>query len=524
MARKSNGFNLSQKLRDLASLGTNFDDMVKNSGASYTKGRVTDPVSGKTSTEYDIMVDASQMSLTNNTGNKSLRDKDFKTRRGKYRQYAREDVLDDILDKVADEAIVYDDDNFFLHPKLEDSDLIKDNVKKKVEKELDTKFRQIYRMLGFDDENMGWAFFKKFLIDGAIAFEILYDDLKNPTEIVGFKELDATKLEPSTDKDGNQVWVFRNNDYTQSTPEFRYDSQIIYISYNNRSLDGHYSYVERLIRPFNMYHIMRKTRVIWAVMSSQQRTKFIIPTAGKSKNRARESLRKLMHNYNEQVSFDDEMGQVSVDGSTNFPFRKQVFVPETSSGTPKVESLPNSQVDLSDTSQIQEFRKELIMVSKIPMSRFDVEGGNSDPSWNINAEDATRSEIQFGRFINRLRTIFQTIITKPLWISLTLEFKELQDDENLRTLLKVNFNRYNMFEELKNLELMKKRAEIIGDIQKKLAEQDNPREIPFFDLKYLITQIMGENFSEEDLKENDKYKEKRRASSEDTGGGGVGGF
>lgn len=269
MARNKDGFKVSEFIRKLSSLGTHYDDMVKNTGGTTTKGRVTDAVTGKTSTEYDIMVDASQMSFTNNTGNKSLREKNLVERRGKYREYAREDLLDDLLDKVTDEAIVYDDDNFFLQPRLEDSDLIKDDVKKKVEKEMDTQFRQIYSMLGFDDENTGWAFFKKFLIDGAIAFEILYDDINKPTEIVGFKELDAANLEPSTDQDGNMVWVIKSDDYTQTNPDFKYDSQVIYISYNNRSLDGHHSYVERLIRPFNMYHIMKKTRVIWAVMSSQ---------------------------------------------------------------------------------------------------------------------------------------------------------------------------------------------------------------------------------------------------------------
>ncbi len=518
MANRKEGFTVSKFLRKLSSLGTNYDDMVKSSGGTYTKGRVTDPVSGKTSTEYDLMVDASAMSFTSNIGSTSLRDKSLAERRKKYREYAREDIMDDLLDKVSDEAIVYDEDNLFLKPHFEDSDLLKKNVKQKIEKEMQTEFMKIYNMLGFHDENMGWSFFKKFLIDGAIAFEILYDDIKNPSEIIGFKELDAAKLEPTVDSEGNQVWVIKTSDHTETRPEFKYDSQIIYIPYNNRSLDSHFSYVERLIRPFNMYHIMRKTRVIWAVMSSQQRTKFIIPTAGKSKNRARESLRKLMHNYNEQVHFNDESGQVSVDGQTNFPFRKQVFVPETSAGTPKVEDLPNNPVDLSDTDQLQEFRKELILVSKIPTSRFDLQEAKGDPSWNISAEEATRSEIQFSRFINRLRTIYQALIVKPLWISLTMKFEELEGDENLKTLLKVRFNRYNMFEELKNLEVMKKKAEVIGDLQKKLAEAENPREEPFFDLKFLIQKHMNDFFTDEDIKKSEEMK-KERGGGDDEGGG-----
>ena len=50
----------------------------------------------------------------------------------------------------------------------------------------------------------------------------------------------------------------------------------------------------------------------------------------------------------------------------------------------------------------------------------------SPPSWELNAEGTTREEIKFSRFITRLRSIFQEILIKPLWLQMCLDFPELR--------------------------------------------------------------------------------------------------
>ena len=74
----------------------------------------------------------------------------------------------------------------------------------------------------------------------------------------------------------------------------------------------------------------------------------------------------------------------------------------------------------------------------------------------INAEGMTRDEIKFGRFINRLRSTFQEIIVKPLWIQMTLDYPDLMNDDSFKAQIGVKFNKYNIFEEMKEMELLQK--------------------------------------------------------------------
>ena len=151
---------------------------------------------------------------------------------------------------------------------------------------------------------------------------------------------------------------------------------------------------------------MEHSRIIWATVNASYKTKFIIPVGGKSKTRAKQSLGTLMQNYREQIDFDTNSGELKVNGKTMMPFNKEYWLPESDNGTPQVENIGNDGPDLSDTEALKYFREKLIKVSKIPLSRFDME---SPPSWELNAEGTTRDEIKFSRFVNSIRSTFQEI-------------------------------------------------------------------------------------------------------------------
>jgi len=59
----------------------------------------------------------------------------------------------------------------------------------------------------------------------------------------------------------------------------------------------------------------------------QKYTKFVIPTNGMSKSQAKESVAKLMQSYKEDVNFDSESGEITVNGKPNIPFSKQIWIP-----------------------------------------------------------------------------------------------------------------------------------------------------------------------------------------------------
>lgn len=496
---------VSKALKSLSSFGMMYDDMVlKNSKAIGINedrfGWRLDPrnVAGG---EYDDYALFANLSMTDINLRKSISifDKSYPKKREDLRKFAIQDEIEDILDTLCDECVVYDDKNYFCYPLAFDDETLEPTTLEAIKISLETNFKRIYQYFGFNNDISAWSYFRKWLVDGYLAFEIIYN--KDQTRIIGFKELDPITLEPGLDKEGKKIWKqFKGQ---PNKERIIYDSQVIYISYANVNTVNRVSYVERLVRSFNLLRIMEHSRVIWATVNSSFKTKFVIPVGGKSKTRARQSLGVLMQNYREQIDFDVDSGELKVNGKAMMPFNKEYWLPSGESGEPTIETIGNDGPDLSDTDALKYFREKLIKVSKIPLSRFDME---SPPSWEMNAEGMTRDEIKFGRFVTRLRSVFQEILVKPLWIQMCLDFPELKEDDAFKAQIGIKYHRYNIFEEMKEIEILQKRLDFVQSMKDGLVEQDaNMNEVKYFSSEFLIQRFLG--LSSEDIRLNRKLKE-----------------
>jgi hypothetical protein len=88
---------------------------------------------------------------------------------------------------------------------------------------------------------------------------------------------------------------------------------------------------------------------------------------------------------------------------------------------------------------------------------------------------------------------------------MVLDNPELQDDFNFKANLSVEYNKDNVFEELKEMELASKRIDFISSMMSSLVQQDaDMNEIPYFNLSYLIKRYGG--FNQEDLRSNEREK------------------
>lgn len=507
----SRKFSVSNSLKSLSSLGMKYDDMViRNSfgiGVMEDRyGRVINPF-GYDNDDFWYPFAAISMADVNLRKSISFFDKSYPQKREQLRIFALHDEIEDILDTISDEAIVYNDKNFFAMPGIANLDL-----DDKVQKEIDQSFNNIYQYFGFNQDQSAWHYFRKWLIDGYLAFEIIYNDKQD--EIIGFKELDPITLIPGVEPETNKkVWYQFKDD--PSRERKLYDSQVIYISYASVSTTCRISYTERLIRAFNMLRIMETTRIIWAVMNSSYRMKFIIPVGGKSKTRAKQSLAKLMNNYREVVDFNFESGELEVDGKPMMAFNKEYWMPSKDGEQPEIETLGNDGPDLSDTEALKYFADKLKLASKIPFSRFDKD---SPATYEMSADGLIREEIKFGKFINRLRSTFQEILIKPLYLQIALKFPELKDDLNLKTQISLRYNKDNMFEELKFMEIMERRVDFISRIKDTLVDQDEDfNDVPFFDLEFLINRFL--KMDPKDLEENKKIKLNKKQDKKDQGEG-----
>jgi len=501
-------FKASDALKTLSNMGMRYDDMVLRQ--SQAIGVMEDKYGfhgtsnlfgsmGQGAMQDDFWYPFAAMSMTDVSMRKNISffDMDYKQRRNELRQFSTNDEVEDILDTMCDEAIVYDDRNFFASPNFGSSD-----VSDEVRKDINKSFNNIYQYFGFNQDQSAWTFFRKWLIDGYLAFEIIYDE--DQKEIIGFKELDPATLIPGVDPETNKkVWI-QNKDEHQKERKL-YDSQIIYLSYSSISLQSRSSYVERLVRSFNLLRIMEHTRIIWAVTNASYKMKFVIPVGGKSKTRAKQSLAALMNNYREVVDFDYESGKMEVNGKPMMQFNKEYWLPSKEGERPEIETLADEGPDLSDTEALTYFSDKLKLASKIPFTRFEYGEGRGD--FEMSGDSLIREEIKFSKFINRLRSSFQEILIKPLYIQVVLKYPELKDDMNFRANLSLSYNQENMFAELKEIEIMTRRLDFISSMKNDLTFEDaDMNEIPYFDLNFLIERYL--KMSPDDLEKNKGYKEK----------------
>jgi hypothetical protein len=501
----STGNPVRRILKDLSNLGMAYDDMIiRNSRAvGFTENQMGYTFNPMGSDADDMYSAFAALSLTDTTLKKniSIFDKDYERKRDQLRTFAVQDEIEDILDVITDEAIVFDESNYMAYAEYNG------HIAASIEDEIGDIYNNIYNYFGFNDAVQPWNYFRKWLVDGFLAFEIVYNDKQ--TEIIGFKELDPISLMPGVDPEtGKKMWV----QYKGGGAKERklWDSQIIYLSYSQVNSPMRISYVERLTRSFNLLRIMETTRIIWAVSNASFKTQFIIPVGGKSKTRAKQSLAQLMNSYREVVDFNYESGEIQTNGKPMMPFNKEYWLPSKDGESPEISTIGGDGPDLGDTESLKYFSDKLKLASKIPFSRFDREGGNT---YEMDASGMMRDEIKFSKFIDRLRSIYQEILIKPVYIQMCLNHPELKNDVSFKAGLGLKFVKDNVFEEMKEMELQTKRVDFIGNLKTQLSTMDaEMTEIPYFDLGFLVKRYGG--FTREDIKANERAKERTQLKEE----------
>jgi hypothetical protein len=431
----------------------------------------------------------------------------YQKKKEQIRKFALQDEIEEILDIICEESIVFDAGNKFADIKLNYK------VDQTILDELSIEYNKLYNYFGFYDAIQASDYFRKWLIDGFLAFEIVYNEQQS--EIIGFMEIDPASLTPGLDPQTNEkIWfvnqrIGAGGQLTQD--RILYDSQIIYISYSKSDMTSRISYVERLIRSFNILRTMEATRIIWAVTNASYKTQYIIPVGSVQSVRGRQTLAQAMNSYKEIVDFDWDSGEIHTNGRPMLQFYKDIFMASEGGETPQIQNIGNDGPEISDTETLKYFRDKLRQASKIPASRFEKEQGEG--VFTLTADGIAREEIRFSKFIARLRSVFQEILIKPLYIQMCLKHPEIQTDMNFRVNMGLDYFKDSVFEQNKEIELLQKQADFISSIMSSMVERDaEGNETPYFDFDFIVRKYFG--MSDEDLKLNQRYKDEKKLKDE----------
>lgn len=502
---------ISDGIKKISSLGMKYDDMVIKQSRAI--GPTEALLGGDAFAPRDIayafaMADVSQKKYT------PIFDKDYASRRDFLRKFSLNSEIDFMITTVADEGIVYDETNYFAYPSVMNLD-IKDEIKD----EINNEFKKIYNYFGFVNDTTAWQYFRQFLIDGTLAFEIVYDE--RGENVIGFKELDAAFLKPDVRNENGvlkKVWYLYPD--RPALTRLLYDTQVIFISYAKGNLPSRISYVENLVRSFNLLRIIENAQVMWLLMNSTWRVKMVVPIGAKSPQKAKETLGELMAIYKEDIILDANSGQLMINGSPSVgQFYKNYLFPSKNGEQVDISTMAGEGPNMQDSTLLNHFKEKMKEDSKIPSARFDktINGGQLTSQA---ASGVDREEIRFHKFVNRLRSTFQELLIKPLWIQMCLKYKELEEDQIFKSSMGLRWVKDNYFEEVRNQEILSKRLEFVVSMQ---ALQDENGK-PFFSTQWLVENYLKLDKDQLDANEAARKKTLKEGGEEGEGGeGGEGG-
>jgi Bacteriophage T4-like portal protein (Gp20) len=402
----------------------------------------------------------------------------------RYREMSVNHEIDSAIDEIVNEAIVMTDEDPVVELNLREDAQIPDVIKRLIEQE----FNNVLNILDFN--KYAYQIFRRWYIDGRLYYHVVIDENDPNAGIQEVRYVDPRKIrkirEVTKVKDKNtgavlpklksEYYIYNETGFQKAkqTPitsdqgttglKIAKDS-IVYI--NSGLVDANNSmvlgYLHKAIKPLNQLRALEDATVIYTISRAPERRIFYIDVGNLPKMKAEQYLRDLMVKHKNKLVYDANTGEIK-DDRRIMTMLEDYWLPRYSGGRgTEISTLPAGQ-NLGEMEHVSYFQKKLYKALNVPNSRLDSE--NSIYSLG-RATEISRDEIKFSKFITRLRKQFSDLFFALLEKQLVLKQIMTPDEWNeyYRQNILFRFNKDNYFDELKIIEIMNDRMNLLGTMQ-----------------------------------------------------------
>jgi len=345
----------------------------------------------------------------------------------KYREMATYPECDQAVDDVINEAVVTNREHSPVSVNLVNSTL-SDNIKESINHE----FKELIRLLDF--RKVGYELFRKWYVDGRLYFHIIIDN-KNPKrgilelrpiDPLKIKKIRQPKVQPGPqgmelDTSGYQeFYMFNERGISASgssggqTVQISSDS-ISYVHSGILDPDRKVvlSHLHKAIKPLNQLRMIEDAVVIYRISRAPERRIFYIDVGNLPKIKAEQYLRDIMNKYKNKLVYDSNTGEIK-DERRHMSMLEDYWLPRREGGRgTEISTLPGGE-NLGELADVEYFKTKLYKALNVPVSRLEQDSGFILGR----AEEISRDEVKFTRFIERLRArfniLFSDLIEKQL--------------------------------------------------------------------------------------------------------------
>ena len=433
----------------------------------------------------------------------------------RYRDIAQQPECDSAIEDIINEGIVSNEKDQAVAIEL-DRLILPKRIKDRIREEFD----KVLELLNFDQK--GHDIFRRWYVDGRMYYHKVIDQ-KNPRKgITELRYIDPKKI--------RKVKEVKKKNKLGSSIEL-VDSVREYFLYNDKGLHsgtnegikispdsitycpsglidqnrGHVlSYLHKAIKPVNQLRMIEDALVIYRISRAPERRIFYIDVGNLPKIKAEQYLKDVMNRYRNKLVYDASTGEIR-DDRNHMSMLEDFWLPRREGGRgTEITTLPGGS-NLGEIDDIEYFKKKLYRSLNVPISRLEAEAGFSLGR----STEITRDELNFTKFVQRLRKRFTPLFTDMLKTQLILKgVITLEDWSKISQHIQYDFLQDGHFAELKKAELLEDRINALGNIESYIGT--------FFSKEWVQKNVL--NFTQAEIEDMQKQINKEAGLDPDEGG------
>jgi hypothetical protein len=195
-------------------------------------------------------------------------------------------------------------------------------------------------------------------------------------------------------------------------------------------------------------------------------------------------MKDLMVRYRNKLSYDPKTGQIKDDWNHN-SMLEDFWIPRRDGGRgTEITTLDGGQ-QLGQLEDVDYLLKKLFRSLNVPLSRLEAQNG-----FNMGRMgEITRDEVKFFKFIERMRMKFSELFLDLLKKQCILKgIMTTNDWKSIEYYIEFKFNKDSYFDELKNMEILKTKVDMLGIMQQASGT--------LFSDKYIRKQVLNQTDEE----------------------------
>ncbi len=398
-----------------------------------------------------------------------------------YREMSLQPEVDEAVGSIINEMVVQEDGISPVSLRFMNIPTIYDTV---FQERVITEFNHVLQLMQFTDRC--YEIMRRWYVDGRLYYDMIIDTDRPDYGVVELREIDPRTVRPvremrdhiDLDTGARLTDVideyflynpmgFRNVTATGahmgsvggvkvSMDRIAYVNSGIYTPGNVTVL----SHLHKAIKAYNQLRMVEDAAVVYRVTRAPERRVFYVDVGDLPTNRVDQYVQSLAARYRNRLTYDSTTGELRDDRKVQHML-EDFWLPRRTGGQgTQVESLPGGE-NLGEMSDVDYFKRKLYRSLGIPVSRLESNGSQFQLG---RTTEITRDEIQFGRFLNRERTKFVGLFDQILSRHLTLRgvIRNPTQWTELRQYIKYVFVTDSYFSELKRIELMKERLDVMN--------------------------------------------------------------